>query len=234
MIKPERNFTKKKMKSFSGCSTVRIKPMLRITPEAFDAVYVGSALGPSSLFSDHDMVASDGQGPIGVPVIGVVETAGLSVRADKPYNLGSASPLDRENPDHAVSLKDAQDYDLACGSPTAFALSMPAKRGLVAFHGPMKRLPAFFFKGKYGPYQTEKPLHGGLGNPNPKTHPVDRYSKHKKLEKPSLGCVSESTGIPNGSPAVSFAATAAFKSPVGKLPCTGIRTLRTASHDQNF
>lgn len=234
MIESERNFAKKEVKSFSGYTAVRVKPMFRITPEAFDAVNVGSALGSSGLFSDHDMVASDCKGAIGVPVVSVVEAPGLRVRADKPDNLASASPLDREDPDHAVSLEDAEDDYFTCGSPPAFALSMPAKRGLVAFHGPLKRLPAFFLKGKHRPYQTKEPLHGGLGNLNPKTHPVDRNSKHKKLKKSSLGCVRESTGIPDGSPAVSSATTAAFKSSVGKMPCTGIRALRTASHDQNI
>lgn len=234
MIEPERNFTKKKMKSFSGCSTVRVKPMFRITPEAFDAVYVGSALGSSGLFSDHDVVASNGQRPVGVPVVGVVEAPGLRVGADKPDYLGAATSLDREYPDHAITLEDAQDYDLACGSPTAFALSMPAKRGLVAFHGPLKRLPAFFLKGKNSPYQTKEPLHGGLGDLNPKTHPVDRNAKDKKLKHPPLGRVRESTRIPYGSPTVSPAATAAFEPPVGKTPCTGIRALRATSHDQNI
>jgi len=234
MIKPERNFAKKKVKSFSGHTTVRIKPMFRITPEAFNAIDVGSAFWSPGLFSDHDMVASDGKGTIGVPVVGVIEATGLCVGADKPDNLAAASPLDREDPDHAISLEDAEDYDLACGSPTSFALSMPAKRGLVAFHGPIKRLLAFFLKGKNSPYQTEEPLHRGLGNLNSKAHPVNRNSKHKKLKKSSLGCVRESTGIPDGSPAVSPAATAAFKPPVSKMPCTGIRALRTASHDQNI
>lgn len=196
--------------------------MFRITPEAFDAVYVGSALGSPGLFSDHDMVASDGERAIGVPVVSVVQAAGLRVRADEPYDLGPASPLDREDPDRAISLEDAQDYDLACGSPTAFALPMPAKRGLIAFHGAMEGLPAFFLKGEHGTNQTEEPLHRRLGDPDPKPHPVDRNPKHEKLKKTSLGCVRESTGIPNGSPAVSSAATAAFESPVGKMPCTGI------------
>jgi len=234
MVKTKRNFAKKKVKSFPRHTAVWVKPMFRITPEAFNAVYVGPALGSASLLSDHDMVASYGKGTIGVPVIGVVKATGLRVRAHKTDNLGSAPPLDREDPDHAVSLEDAENYDLACGSPTAFALSMSAKRGLVAFHGSVKRLPAFFLQGKNSPYQTEEPLHGWLGSSDPETHPVDRDSEHKKFKKSSLGCLREPTGIPNGSPAVSPAATAAFKSPIGKLPCTGIRALRTTLHDQNI
>ena len=63
MIEPEGNFTQIKMKEFSGYSPVRIEPMSRITPEALNAVDVAASPGPSSLFPDHDMVASYGKGP---------------------------------------------------------------------------------------------------------------------------------------------------------------------------
>jgi hypothetical protein len=143
-------------------------------------------------------------------------------------------PWTGEYLDPAVSLEDADDYNLACGSPTAFALPMPAKRGLVAFYGSLKGLPACFLKGNHRPYQTEEPRHRGLGNWHPETHPVDRNAQDKKLQQPSLGCVRKSTGIPYASPTVSSAATAALEPPVGKTPCTGTRTLRAASHDQNI
>jgi hypothetical protein len=72
--------------------------MFRITPEAFNAVARGSPLGSASLFSDHDMVASDGKGTIGMPVVGVVEAARPRVCADKSDHLAAASSLDRGIP----------------------------------------------------------------------------------------------------------------------------------------
>ena len=87
--------------------------MFSITPEAFDAVDVSSSLGPAGIFSDDNMVPSDRQRTIGMPVIGIVQTSGPGVLSHKADELLSASSLDREDPDQTVSLEDAKDDDFS-------------------------------------------------------------------------------------------------------------------------
>ena len=234
MVEPERNFTKKKMKSFSRHSTVWIEPMFCITPKAFDAVNVSSPLRSFCFLAHHDAVSSHGKRPIGMPVVGVVEAARLRVHADKTDDLAPFASLNRKHPDRAVTLEDAEYNDLACRSPASFARSTPAKRGLIAFYASVKGLSAFFLNSENGLYQAKKPLHGRPGSSNPEAHPVDRYAQDEKLKEPPLDSVRESTGIPNGSPGVSKAATTALKSSIGKVPCTAKITFRATSHDQNI
>jgi hypothetical protein len=89
MIEPGGYFTQTNMKEFSGYSTVRIGPMFSIPPEALNAVYMTASLGPSSLFSDHDMVASYGKGTVGVPVVSVLEAPRSRVLFDELDHLGA-------------------------------------------------------------------------------------------------------------------------------------------------
>ena len=234
MVETERDFSKKKMKKFSRHSTVRIKPMFCITPKALDAVDVSSAFGSSGLLPDHNMISTDGKGPVGMPVIGIIQAAGSGVLSDQPDHLTALAPLNRKDPDSAVSLQDAENDDLACGSPATFARSTPAKRGLVAFYGTLKWLPALFLKSKHGPYEAKKSFNRRSGNLDTETHPVDRYAQNEKLKESFLSGFRKSTGIPNRSPGVSVSATTAFESAVGQSPSPGIRTFRTPSHDQNI
>jgi len=77
MIKAEANLPQKKMKVFSGYSAERIQPVFGIAPEAFDPVDVISTFRSASLLPNHHVVSLDAQRTVCLPVVGVVETAGL-------------------------------------------------------------------------------------------------------------------------------------------------------------
>ena len=115
--------------------------MFCITPKALDAVDVSSAFGSSGLLPDHNMISTDGKGPVGMPVIGIIQAAGSGMLTDQQDHLTALAPLNRKDPDSAVSLQDAENDDLACGSTATFARSTPAKRGLVAFYSTLKWAP---------------------------------------------------------------------------------------------
>jgi len=234
MVETKRNFSQKKMKSFSWHSTVGIEPMFGITPKTFDTVYMSSAPRPSGFLSDHNMVPPDCKGSVSLPVVSVIKAAGFRMLPYKLDHLTALAPLDRKYPDHAVTLQNAQNNDLTCSTPTPFALPVPAKRRLVAFHRPFKGNPAFLLEGEHSPYQTKESLCGRLGNLNPKTHPVDRNAQDKKFKQPPFCCLRKSTRIPYRRPLVSSAASPTFISPIGKFPSTSIITFRTTSHDQNI
>ena len=76
----------------------------------------------------------------------------------KSDHFTALAPLDRKYPDHAVMLQNAENNDLTSSIPTTVALPVPAKRGLVAFHGPFKD--------------------------NPEAQPVDRNDQDKKFKQP--------------------------------------------------
>jgi len=222
------------MKKFSGYSSVRIEPMFRITPETLNAVNVTASPGPSSLFSDHDMIASYGKRTVSVPVVRVVETPRFRVCCDQSDHLGADPSLNRKNTNLAVSLEDAKYNDFPCGTPTAFALPVPAKRGLVALHGPREGLSALFLKGQSRPDQTEESLDGSQRDAYPEAHPVNRDAQNEQLKQTSLGRLGKTAGIPHGNPAVPSTTTSALESTVRKVPGPFTTTFRTASHGQNI
>ena len=234
MIEPEGNFTQINMKEFSGYSTVRIEPMFSITPEALNAVYMTASLGPSSLFSDHDMVASYGKGTVGMPVVSVVEAPGFRVLFDESGHLGAAPSLNREDTNLAVSLEDAEHNDFACGTPTAFALPAPAKRGLVALHGTLEGLSALFLEGQCRPCQTKESFDGRKRGVNPEAHPVNRDAQNEQLKQSPLRSLRKPAGIPHGNPAVTFTTTAALESAVSKVPRPFATASRTTPHGQTI
>ena len=234
VIEPEGNFTQINMKEFSGDSTVRIEPMFSITPEALNAVYMTASLGPSSLFSDHDMVASYGKGTIGVPVVRVVEAARFRLFFDESDHLGAGPSLNRKDTNLAVSLEDAEHNDFACGTPTAFALPAPTKRGLVALHGTFEGLSALFLKGQGRPGQTKESLDGSKRGVHTEAHPVNRDAQNEQLKQPPLRSLRKPAGIPHGNPTVTLIAMAALESTVGKVPRPFATAFRTASHGQTI
>jgi len=208
--------------------------MFSITPEALDAVYMTASLGPSSLFSDHDMVASYGKGTVGMPVVRVVEAPRFRVHFDESDHLGAAPSLNRKNTNLAVSLEDAEHNDFACGTPTAFALPAPAKRGLVALHGTFEGLSALFLKGQGRPGQTKESLDGSKRGVNPEAHPVNRDAQNEQLQQPPLRSLRKPAGIPHGNPAVTSTTTAALESTVSQMPRPFTTAFRTVSHGQTI
>ncbi len=82
MIEPKRNFTQVKVKEFTGYPTVRIEPMIRITPEVLNAADVGPSFGPAVCFSNHDVVPANRYQGIGLPVIHIVQN--ITLNSKKP------------------------------------------------------------------------------------------------------------------------------------------------------
>ena len=116
MIESERNFSQKKMKVFTGYSTVGIKPIFGITPEPLDTIYVRSSLGSSSFLSYHDMISSNSKRTIGMPVIGIVQAAGFCMFSHQLDNLFPLATLNWKYFYFAVALKDSQNNCFTCCS----------------------------------------------------------------------------------------------------------------------
>src|SRR5437763_1292204 len=119
MIEAERDFTQVKVEELLRHAAVHVEPMFGIAPEAFDPVDVVAPTRPAALLPDDDVRAANTQAGISLPVVRVVEAAGQGVRDDQAFEFGAPAPLDREDTDDAVALKDAEDDDLAGRAPSA-------------------------------------------------------------------------------------------------------------------
>jgi len=137
---------------------VRIEPMFRITPESLDAVDVRPSSGAAAFLTENNMAAANGQRRVSVPVVRTVQTARPLALAGQADNLGSATALNREDPDLPIVPENAQHDELAGGAPTPLARAVSAKHSLIAFHGTIKRLPALFPIRERCPDETEETL----------------------------------------------------------------------------
>jgi hypothetical protein len=230
MVETITNLPQKKMEVFLGDSTVRIEPMFRITPEAFNAVNMLTTLRPATIFSNDNMVTSNRQGGIGLPVIRIVQTSRPGVSSNQPEQLFLTASLDRKGPDQAVTLQQAKDDDFTGSTPTSFTLPVPTKHGLVTFDGPLKRFSAMFFKVATSTDQTIKPFNGWSRSHASKSHPVNGNSQGKKFDQSSLGPVGKATAIPYRFYSKPGRATATFQATVSKFSGTTKLTFGTTYH----
>ncbi len=206
--------------------------MFDITPEPFNAIDMTPPLRSPRLFPHHNMVSSDCQRPVGLPVVGIVKTARLCVLLNKPDDLARVPALNGKNPNRSVSLQDPQHDDFACGTPAAFALSAPATCGLVALKSACKRLTALSLKGKSCSNQPKESFHRCHRAVNPKTHPVHGNTQNKQLKQSPLGSLWQTTCPPYRDPAVACSTSLALESPVPQVPGSFTSACRTTSHDQ--
>lgn len=230
MVKTIANLTQKKMEVFLRYSTVRIKPMFRITPEPFDPVNMVSTFRSSPVFTNDDVVTPNGQGRISLPVVRVVQTARTGVLLNQPDQFSLTSSLDRKCPDQSVALKQAENDHLAGRAPASFALAMPAKHGLVAFDRPLKRIPAILLKGTAGTNQTVKTLNGRSRCQTPEAHPVDRNTKGEQFHQSGFGSVGKTTAFPDRFDSKPGRTATTFQTTVGQFPSTSKLTFWTAYH----
>lgn len=80
MVKPPFNLFQIEMEVFLWHSSVMVKPVLGVRPEALDAVKMIAALGSTLFFLDYHMIPSNIEKGIGMPVIGVVEACSFGMR----------------------------------------------------------------------------------------------------------------------------------------------------------
>jgi hypothetical protein len=165
-----------------------------------------------------------------MPVVRVVETARPCGTSHQPDHLTRFSSLHREDTNLSISLKYPQDDHLASCSPSSFSSPMPAKRGLIAFHRPLKGFPTLLLKGKAGSDQSKEALHSWTGRLDSKPHPVDGDTQDKEFDKTALGRTGKADRVPRRSVSISRPATTTPEAAVRELPCSTIPTFRTSSH----
>ena len=205
--------------------------MFCITPKAFNTINMIPSFGSTKIFSDHYMITSNCQRSISMPIIGVVQTSRPSMLSNKSSQLSSRSTLYRKRLDQSVPLQNPENNNFACSSPASFPFSVPTKGRIVAFNGPFKRYPTMFFIGTAGPCQSEETFNRRSRGNTFETHPVNRNSQGKKLNKFSFCSVGKTTAFPHQFNFKPRTTPTAFHSAISKFPGSRILTFCTSYHN---
>lgn len=222
------------MKKFSWNTPVWIQPMFGITPKTFNAINVRTPLGFSGFLAYYNVISSNCQRSVGMPVVGIIQTARFGMGSYQTDQFLSPTTLYREDAHLSVSLQNTEHDDFTGCTPATFARSVASKQGFIAFYRSSKSFPAFFVKRQRCPYQTKKSLYRRNGNLQPKSHPINWHTQNKQFQQPLFGCVLKSAGILDCNPTVSSSTPATFKSPITKMPCPRKFTFGTVPHDQTI
>ena len=130
--------------------------MFSITPEAFNAVDMVTPFRSSLLFPDDDMRASHREASLSLPVIRIVEASRQGMLNDQLLDSRPPAPLNREDSDHPVTMKDTEHDHFPGSTPAALSFAMAAKHRLIALDLPGERSGAFFGDAQYLPDHTEE------------------------------------------------------------------------------
>jgi len=232
MVETIANLPHEKMEMFSRHAAERIEPILGVAPEPFDPVEVIPSSRTTLLLADDHMVSLKAQRTIGMPVVGVVQTARLGVRSHQGDELLPFPSRNREDLDLPVALQDPQDEDLAGSAPTALAPPDPAKHGLVALDRSLEGVPQFFLARATRAHQTIESLDRSNAGRRPEPLPIHRHAQDEQLQQATLRRCRKSTAVPGGRPGVPTPAFPAFEPAIGQMIRPTVTTLSTTSHDQ--
>lgn len=232
MVKTIANFTQVNMKEFTRHSTVRIQPMFRITPKSFNAIQMISSFGFSSFFANYNMIPSNCQGRICMPIIRVVQTAWLRMCLNKTDDFTCASSLNGKYLNLTIPLQNPQHHNLACSTPTTLPRKTTAKHCLITLNNTLKRLLTVLLKSTAGPYNSIKLFTCRWRSNISKAHAIDRNTVCKQLDKFAFRTIRETAGLPCCLPRVSLFTFSALISAICQFPCSCIMTLRTMFHLQ--
>ncbi len=110
---------------------------------------------------------------------------------DQPLDGRPPSPLDREDPDHAVALEDAEDDHFPGSAPAALPLAVAAKHRLIALDLPRERLGAFFGDAQHLPDDTKELFNRGARSRAAKAQAIRGYAEHEVIEQLQLGALAQ-------------------------------------------
>ena len=233
MVEPIANLPHEKMEMFSGHAAERIEPILGVDPEPFEPIEVILSFRTTLLLADDHMVSLKAQRTIGMPVVGVVQTARLGVRSRQGDELLPFPGRNREDLDLTVALQDPQHEDFAGSTSAAIAPPDPAKHGLVALDRPFEGLRQFLLTRATRAHQAIEPLDRSNAGRRPEPLPIHRHAQDEQLQQATLRRCRKSTGVPGGRPCVPTPAIPAFKPAVCQMIRPTVTTLSTTSHDQS-
>jgi len=112
-----------------------VKPVFSIRPKALGTIDMVSSFRFSRFLSDRNMVATDVEEGIRMPIIGVVKTSWLGMCLHQWCQLLFTSPRYREGQHHSIALVHAKHHVFSSGSPSSFTGYFTTEQSLVHLDG---------------------------------------------------------------------------------------------------
>lgn len=232
MIDTVADFSQIQLKEFVRHASIRVKPVLRITPEALDLADVVTPFG-TPLFLAHDKVFSlHVQTGVSMPIVGVIEAAWRWVGADPRDHFIGSEACDRKGLDQTVTLDDAHDHNLARSAPTTLTLSQATKPGLIAHNRAGERFPHLLIIGSTRTKDAIEGFPGSRARGLVETLPVNGYAQGEHFDQSVLDQCPPLTRFPRHMDAKVYTAAAAFAPSVGQFVARTMITFRTLLHRQ--
>jgi hypothetical protein len=133
MIKAELDLLEIEVEVLHRHTTIGIQPMFGIGPEALDAVDMIASPGHALDLADDHVLAPHRQRGVGMPVIGIIETARVGMSCQQRQQLLLAAGGDWEDQDPPIALVQPKNQHFTCGTPAPLARPMAPKQCLVRF-----------------------------------------------------------------------------------------------------
>lgn len=112
MVERERDFAEVQVRLALRNTAIGIQPMLGIAPETLDSVDVLTRFGSTFFLADDNVATAHAKRRVGLPLVGVVETA-RRLRNAFLDNFSMVTCAERRDADDAVALENAEDNDLS-------------------------------------------------------------------------------------------------------------------------
>jgi hypothetical protein len=151
------------------------------------------------------------------------------VLTDQGQQLVLPTPLNSKDFDSTVTLEDAKDEHLACGSPTPFPLAFTAKHCFIALKATLKRLLAIFGKSQHAPTQMKEALGRFSGSRRAEAQPISRDSEYEEFQQATLMSFAQAARLPDAAKALAVSAAATFTATIRELPEPVMTALTTLS-----
>ena len=190
--------------------------MLGIAPETFDAVDVFAPFGSTFFLADDNVAAAHAKRRVGLPLVGVVETARRRLSDDFLDNFSMVTRADRRDADDPVTLEYAEDDDLSSCTPTPQAGTVPAEGGLVEFEMTEQGFTQVLGVCTGRPGQTVEALGCRCADLDSEAQAVDRHTEYEALQKPGFGRLRQAAEIPDFGRSGNDATICAFNTTIGE------------------
>lgn len=131
MIKSIFNFFQIKMEMMFRNATILIQPVFRKTPESLNSIKVIPPFWFPFLFSDYNMIPSDRQGTIGMPIISVIQASWFCMLSYYRQQRCSISRRNRKRKYSTIPLIQTKDHLFAGCAPATFASTLASKHRFI-------------------------------------------------------------------------------------------------------
>src|SRR6056297_143459 len=205
--------------------------MFGVAPVTFDSVDVFSTFRAALLFADDNVATAHPERRIGLPLVGVVETARRGLRNDFFNDFSVVTRADRRDADDPITLENAENDDLAGCAPTTQAGAMSAEGGLVELEMTEQGFTEVLSVCTSCSGQPVEPLSGRCADLDSKAQAVDRHAENEALQQPGFGRLRQAAEIPDFARFGNDSTICAFNTTIGEPAGPVFTAFKTLCHN---